>query len=63
MKEALHKRGLLQERRWERGWEEHEAMQRKRMSRLTLPEKLEWLEKAQRIVRNLQASRPGPAKP
>ena len=42
------------ERMWERGWEGHELAQRRRMARLTLAEKLEWLESAQRMVLQLR---------
>jgi hypothetical protein len=38
------------ERAWERGWEGHEAAQRRRLAKLTLIEKLEWLEQAQRVA-------------
>ena len=47
------------ERVWERGWEGHELAQRRRMARLSLAEKLEWLESAQRLVFHLrQGARP-----
>ena len=51
------------ERLWESGWEGHAIAQRRRMARLSLAEKLEWLESAQRLVRNLGrgASRAGGA--
>jgi hypothetical protein len=42
------------ERMWERGWDGHELAQRRRMARLTLAEKLEWLESAQRLVFHLR---------
>ena len=42
------------ERQWERGWEGHALAQRRRMARLTLAEKLEWLESAQRLVLHLR---------
>ena len=41
------------ERVWERGWQGHELAQRRRMARLSLAEKLEWLESAQRLVFHL----------
>ena len=47
------------ERTWERGWEGHELAQRRRMARLTLAEKLEWLESAQRMVLHLRRGAPG----
>ena len=46
------------EREWERGWEGHERAQRRRMARLTLAEKLEWLESAQRLVLHLRGGAP-----
>jgi hypothetical protein len=46
------------EREWERGWEGHERAQRRRMSRLTLAEKPEWLESAQRLVMHLRGGAP-----
>jgi hypothetical protein len=47
----------LTERIWEEGWEGHEQAQRRRMASLTLAQKLEWLEEAQRIVEHLARSR------
>ncbi|HBL18893.1 MAG TPA: hypothetical protein DD417_19565 [Elusimicrobia bacterium] len=35
---------------WERGWDGHEIAQRRRLARLTLAEKLAWLEEAQRLA-------------
>jgi len=45
------------ERQWERGFEGHALAQRRRMARLTLAEKLEWLESAQRLVLHLGRGR------
>lgn len=42
------------ERMWERGWDGHERAQRRRMARLSLADKLEWLESAQRLVFHLR---------
>jgi hypothetical protein len=42
------------ERRWETGWEGHALAQRRRMARLSMAEKLEWLESAQRLVFHLR---------
>ena len=42
------------ERLWERGWDGHELAQRRRMARLSLARKLEWLESAQRLVFHLR---------
>jgi hypothetical protein len=41
---------------WERGWEEHEVMQLKRMARLSLSEKIAWLEEAHRLVLHMKAA-------
>ncbi len=48
----------LEERVWEAGWEAHAQAQRRRLSRLTFAEKLEWLEGAHQTVLLLQPSRP-----
>jgi hypothetical protein len=45
------------DRLWERGFEGHERAQRRRLARLPLPVKLEWLERAQEMLRHLEASR------
>jgi hypothetical protein len=45
------------ERRWERGWEEHTLAQRRRLARLPLVEKLRWLEEAQQIVERMRRDR------
>ena len=42
------------ERVWESGWDGHELAQRRRMARLSLAEKLEWLEGAQQLVFHLR---------
>lgn len=42
---------------WERGWDGHHRMQQRRLAKLTLPEKLEWLEQAQQIVESLGMAR------
>lgn len=42
---------------WEPGWDGHERAQLLRMSRLTLSEKLAWLEEAQKLARQLQGVR------
>jgi len=38
----------------ENPWEKHELEQLLRLSKLTMPEKLQWLEDAHRRVRNLK---------
>lgn len=43
---------------WDRGWEEHERRQRRRQARLSLAEKLEWLEEAQRLADFLASQLP-----
>jgi hypothetical protein len=47
---------------WPRGWDGHERAQRRRIARLTLSEKLEWLEQAYRVARHLQGQWPGTSK-
>ena len=47
----------LQERVWEKGWDDHRRRQLKRMAQLTLSQKLTWLEEAHRLVLNLQAKK------
>jgi hypothetical protein len=42
---------------WESGWEGHAHAQRSRLARLPLPEKLEWLESAHRVVLHIAAAR------
>ena len=49
-----------EERVWEAGWEGHELAQRRRLAKLTLAEKLDWLEEAHRLVKRLQAARTAP---
>jgi len=43
---------------WESGWDGHEHAQLLRMARLTLAEKLEWLEEAQKLVLELRREPP-----
>ena len=57
MKDASSEHELLNERRWEPGWDEHESLQRQRMASLSLSEKILWLEEAQRVAAHLQSSR------
>jgi len=57
MKDATENRKPEEEQRWEHGWEEHETLQRHRISRLPLSEKLRWLEEAHHMVRSLQTNR------
>lgn len=40
--------------RWPRGFEEHEIVQRRRLARLPLDEKLRWLEEAHTLVLKLR---------
>ena len=42
---------------WEQGWEGHEDQQLRRLSRLSFPEKLAWLEEAHRLVRRIAEAR------
>ncbi|MEK7330660.1 MAG: hypothetical protein AAB113_07645 [Candidatus Eisenbacteria bacterium] len=43
------------ERGWDVGWEGHSLAQLRRMARLPLSEKLDWLEEAQRLATRLAA--------
>ena len=54
MTERLVPDGSPDEQIWERGWQEHEVHQRERLAKLSLPEKLLWLEQAHRLVRHGQ---------
>lgn len=45
------------DRAWDAGFEAHSLEQRKRLARLSLAEKLDWLEEAHRLVLALQAKR------
>jgi hypothetical protein len=47
----------------ERVWEGHEVAQMRRMAKLTLRQKIEWLEEAQQVVEQLQAARKKAAQP
>lgn len=49
----------VEESGWYPGWEGHSMAQLRRMAKLTLIEKLEWLEQAQRTVEELKKSRHG----
>jgi hypothetical protein len=44
---------------WDRGFEGHSTAQLRRLARLSLIEKLVWLEEAQRTVESLRKSRAG----
>ena len=46
---------------WEQGWAGHERQQLERLSRMPLPEKLQWLEEAHHLVLHLSAAAPIPA--
>ncbi len=50
------------DRAWEPGWEAHTQAQRRRLARLSLATKLDWLEDAQRLVANLSRG-PRPPEP
>jgi hypothetical protein len=47
------------EREWEVGWEGHSEAQAKRLAALSLSQKLEWLERAHRLVKQMQRSNRG----
>ncbi len=44
-------------RSWDAGWEAHTIAQRRRMAKLSLAEKLQWLEEAHALARRLQSQR------
>lgn len=46
-----------EEHEWERGWDGHTIAQRRRLGRLSLIEKLQWLEEAQRTMEHLRSFR------
>ena len=50
--------GLADDQLWESGWEGHSLAQRRRLARLPLTAKLEWLEQAQRLVQHLRREPP-----
>jgi hypothetical protein len=41
-------------RTWESGWDDHEQKQLRRLAKLSLEQKLVWLEEAHRLVRNME---------
>jgi len=47
---------------WERGWDGHLSEQRRRLAKLPLAEKLQWLEEAQRLAKYLNKDREAPGK-
>ena len=49
--------GQGEERLWESGWDGQVRAQRERLGRLSLIEKLRWLEEAHAIVLHLQKAR------
>ena len=49
------------ERVWERGWDGHRVAQLRRLARLSLPEKIAWLEQAQRVAQWLAKQQPPPS--
>ncbi len=48
---------------WNADWEGHQLAQRRRLARLSLAEKLTWLEDAQRVVETLASRQAGTAAP
>lgn len=42
---------------WDRGWDEHKIRQMVRLSRLTMSQKLEWLEEMQRLLEKVSQSK------
>ena len=45
---------------WERGWDDHKRRQMQRLAALSLPEKLDWLEEAHRLILHMHAKRSVP---
>ena len=45
------------EQTWERGWDGHAMEQLRRLARLPLPDKIAWLEQAQRVAQHLTAQK------
>jgi len=43
---------------WERGWDGHSKAQLQRLAKLSLAERLRWLEEAQFVMERLKISRP-----
>lgn len=42
---------------WEKGWDGHQRSQMRRLARLSLAEKIQWLEEAQELVQHLAQAR------
>ena len=42
---------------WEGGWDGHQRARRQRMAKLSLIDRLQWLEEAHRVARHLEASK------
>ena len=55
----MAERDPLDRQQWEAGWQGHAEAQRARIARLTLREKLRWLEEAQHLLLHLRRG-PGP---
>jgi uncharacterized protein YciW len=45
------------EQTWERGWDDHALQQLRRLARLSLAQKIAWLEQAQRVAQHLTAQK------
>jgi len=57
MKASREDPASSKEYRWEHRWGKHESMQLRRLARLSLSDKLSWLEQAHRVVIHLQSGR------
>lgn len=44
-------------RAWDRGWDEHQRQQQRRLAQLSLYEKILWLEEAQKVAEHLKRQR------
>lgn len=42
---------------WDRGWEAHEREQQRRLAKLSLYEKVKWLEEMQEMIEHLRKQR------
>ena len=64
MPDKLHPDNRAPEDRvWERGFEDHELQQMRRLAKLPFAEKLKWLEEAHRMVLHMQKGRESRSKP
>jgi hypothetical protein len=53
----MNDKDISPEKLWEQGWQDHELAQLRRLARLPLSAKLEWLEQAHKLVQQLAVAR------